>query len=496
MKLLNKTKMLVKASVVIAIALAFVLPVTALPSQTQIVAFSEPKNIMSRGEWIEQASGFTTASRGIRDLHAVDNDTAWATAYDGSGGGVQITEMTMTSNGGALWTPNQVLGLTGYGLGNICGLSGTVAYTSVFSGGTQDSVCGPYKTTNGGATWTQLGVWSTPIIFCNNVWFWDENDGVILSDSDTYWEDYYTSNGGVTWTRCPLANYSGLPLGSGEAGWTGVMDVVGDTVVFGSNKGNAVISHDRGHTWYSAYTGAAPSGLNAGVNDLAFKDDMHGLAAHDTGSIYALYETSDGGVTWTPVSNTGTCYSAGLAYLPGTTNKYVSTGAADGSSGASYSVDGGHSWTDYAAQAGVQMLAVDFVAGEYGWAGGFNTDDVTGGMFKHFPSENPLPAFSVSVTGGKGFTVKVTNSGEASATNVVCDIAITGGLFITPKTFSGNKATLAIGANFTVAGAPKGIGLGIIKPIPTITITISCDEDVNVTKIVQAKIFLTKVTLQ
>jgi len=496
MKHLNGTKKVLKASVVLAIALAFVLPATAMTPQTRFIN-QNTQNTMGRGEWIEQASGFATASRGIRFLDAVDNMTAWAIAYDGSGGNAATTDMTMTADGGNVWTPSMVYTSAGYGLGNICGLSATVAYASVFNqDGAQDSNCGPYKTSDGGATWTLLGDWTTPMSFCNNVWFWDENNGVVLCDSDTYFEDYYTSNGGTTWTRVPLTNYSGLPLQSGEAGWTGVVDVVGNTVIFGTNKGNAYISHDRGHTWYSAYTGASTSGTNAGVNDLAFKDDMHGLAAHDNGASYSLYETSDGGVTWAPISYTGICYSAGLAYLPGTTNKYVSTGAASGNEGASYSVDGGHSWTIYSAQSGTQMLATDFVTGEIGWAGAFNTDPTTGGMFKHFPSENPLPAFSVSVVGGKGFTVTVKNSGEEIATNVTCNIEITGGLFVKPKTFSGTQASLAIGANFTVTCAPKGIGLGIIKPMPSIAITVSCHEGVNATKTVQAKIFLAKVTLQ
>jgi hypothetical protein len=496
MKILNRTKILIKAGVVVAIALAFIMPATAMTYQTHIVDSNGLKT-MGRGEWTEQASGFFTASRGIRNLDAVDNMTAWAIAYDGSGGNEATTDITMTSNGGDLWTPNIVLATSGYGLGNICGLNDDVAYVALFNqNGAQDSICGPYKTTNGGATWEILGDWSTPMSFCNNVWFWNENEGVVLGDSDTYFEDYYTMDGGATWTRVPLENYSGLPLQSGEAGWTGVVDVVGDTIVFGTNVGNAYISHDRGHTYYSAYTGASTGGTNAGVNDLAFKDDMHGLAAHDDGTSYSLYETSDGGITWAPVSYTGICYSSGLAYLPGTENKFVSTGAATGASGASYSVDGGHSWTDYAGQTGIQMLATDFVDGEIGWAGGFNTDEFTGGMFKHLPSANPLPAFSISVVGGKGFTVNITNIGDADATDVTCDIAITDGFFVTPKTFSGNETSLAIGATFTVTGAPLGIGLGIIKPVPKITITVNCHEDVNATRTVQAKILLKRIILQ
>ena len=496
MKTINKVKTWLEAVVVIAVALAFVLPVTAMTSQTQIVANLNGPNVLGRGEWIAQASGFGTASRGIRFLDAVDNLTAWAIAYDGSGSNSATTDITMTTNGGDLWNPSLVLATSGYGLGNICGLSGTVAYAALFNqDGVQDSVCGAYKTTNGGLTWTQLGNYL--ISFCNNVIFWDENDGVVLGDTmDGYFEDYYTSDGGVTWIRVPQTNYSGVAAVSGEGGWTGVVDVVGDTVIFGTNKGNVFISHDRGHTYFASYSGATTGGLNAGVNEIAFKNGTHGLAAHDNGVTYDLFETLNGGVSWAPVAYSGTCYSSGLAYLPGTANKYVSTGAATGSAGAAYSLDGGHSWTNYGPMATIQMLATDFVDGEIGWAGGFNTDDVTGGMFKHLPSTNPEPAFSISVVGGKGFTVTINNIGEAEATGVTCNITIEGGLFIKPKAFSGSEPTLGIGQNFTVLGAPKGIGLGFIKPIPTITINVNCNEDIGATKTVQAKILFSKVILQ
>jgi hypothetical protein len=175
---------------------------------------------------------------------------------------------------------------------------------------------------------------------------------------------------------------------------------------------------------------------------------------------------------------------------------YISTGAASGKSGASYSLDGCHSWNDYAEQYDLQMMSMDFVEGKIGWAGAFNTDDVTGGIWKHLPAAEPKPVLTISIVGGKGFTVTVKNIGDGEATDVTCDITIAGGLFINPKTFNENQATLGVGANFTVTGAPKGIGLGLLKPIPTITIDVNCTQGIGATKTIGAKIFFSKVTLQ
>ena len=126
----------------------------------------------------------------------------------------------------------------------------------------------------------------------------------------------------------------------------------------------------------------------------------------------------------------------------------------------------------------------------------FNTDDVTGGIWKHLPAAEPKPVLTISIVGGKGFTVTVKNIGDGEATDVTCDITIAGGLFINPKTFNENQATLGVGANFTVTGAPKGIGLGLLKPIPTITIDVNCTQGIGATKTIGAKIFFSKVTLQ
>ena len=86
MKNINKVKTLLKAVVVIAVALAFVMPVTASISKSPMLKVTpqQPKNLFSSAEWIEQASGFWETSRGIHYMCAVNETIVWAVGYDGS----------------------------------------------------------------------------------------------------------------------------------------------------------------------------------------------------------------------------------------------------------------------------------------------------------------------------------------------------------------------------------------------------------------------------
>ena len=403
---MRKIKMLLEAVLILGITLAFVMPSTAMVTNEQAVAnekthaFILPEILgMNRG-WIEQASGFWDASRGINFLDAVDENTAWAVGYDGSGGGVYETLFTTTADGGSSWYASKIIIDEGYALGNICGLDGNTAWAAVFSTGEQDENCGIYKTTDGGESWTHQ--FEGPYSFANNVWFFDENDGVALGDqADDYFEIWTSDDGGDSWTRVPEEDFSGHEVVPGEYGWTGCMEAVGDnTIVFGTHapEGYAFISQDRGHTWFGSFTGCEGSGLNPGVNALAFKDSNHGLAAHDNGATLDLYTTSDGGVNWEEITPTGTPYASGLSYVPGTDNKYISTGGAEGYSGASYSLDGGQNWMEFTEVTGIQLLSCDFIDGGIGWAGSFNTDEFTGGMYKYIPDDNEPPEIP-SITG-------------------------------------------------------------------------------------------------
>ncbi len=339
-------------------------------------------------EWVIQNSGFATASRGIQYIHAVDSSLVWATAYDGSGGAATTNEFTKTINGGDTWTPGQVLGGTVYGLGNICGVSANIAFAAVYSSGTQDNTCGVYKTSNGGTTWTHLvGALQGSTSFADNVWFWDQNIGMCHGDvtgtgTSAYFEIYTTSNGGTTWTRVPKADINGgVAALSGEGGWTSVIQAVGaNTIMFGTNKANLYISHDRGLHWTVSNTGITP--ITDGVQEICFKDDMNGLVEQTTTTV-VLRETHDGGATWQTILPTGPFLTSDLAFVPGTDNTFVSTGAAAGFTGASYSFDGGYTWEQFMGTETDQFLACDFVSNHCGWAGGFNVSATEKGMNKY-----------------------------------------------------------------------------------------------------------------
>ena len=74
---------------------------------------------------------------------------------------------------------------------------------------------------------------------------------------------------------------------------------------------------------------------------------------------------------------------------------------------------------------GIQLFGTAWVEGKIGWAGTFNVDETTGGVWET-PTIwiQPKPALTISVTGGKGFTVTINNIGEANATDVTCNITI------------------------------------------------------------------------
>ena len=343
--------------------------------------------------WEEQATGFSAASRGINYVSAVDDQVIWATAYDGSGGSAPCQDYTMTTNGGTTWTPGTIPGISHLDLAMICAIDDQKAWVVAYPPGSNSTNQGIWHTSDGGATWARqtTAAYTSSGSFVNCVHFWDENNGWCQGDPiNGDFEMYTTTDGGTTWVLVDGADIPD-PL-SGEFGVIGYYSVVDDYVWFGTNKGRVYKSDDKGVTW-EVY--ACTPLANTYIQPY-FRDADYGFCQDKGASTSgALAVTTDGGETWTDLNPTGTVYWNDMGYVPGTTGTWVSTGAATGFSGATYSYDDGNNWEEWIDCLGLQFLATAWIDTETGWAGSFNQDAANGGMW-HFTGSLTPPVAPVA----------------------------------------------------------------------------------------------------
>ncbi|MBI5218966.1 MAG: C10 family peptidase [Bacteroidia bacterium] len=333
--------------------------------------------------WIKQNTAFSAASRGIDQIFIVDQNTVWAKAYDGVNPSGYIREFTKTINGGTTWTPGNITftNSTSYGAANIFAFSSTVAFAAMFPTTANGGMV--VKTTDGGATWSTANSPDFSASWLDFIHFFNANEGVCVGDPNgTEFVIYTTSNGGNSWTIVPGANIPNAV--SGEAAIVDFYDAAGDNIWFGTGgtsvQGRVFKSTDKGHTW-------TVSSLNMGTNvqiNLAFKDANAGFAI-GSASPYPVKKTIDGGATWTTYNPTGYYVKMpDFAYVPGTSAMWVDVSSGP-NYGSSYSLDDGASWINIDTGS-VQYTAVAFLDENTGWAGGFNTNSVDGGIYKWDPS--------------------------------------------------------------------------------------------------------------
>lgn len=340
---------------------------------------------------IAQNSNFPIPTAGTRFLDAVDANVVWSIGYDGTAPSRNYNYFTRTINGGTTFnggvvftsTSNPSVGDTNtWVLANLEGIDANTAWVSAYKKSTQTQGA-IFRTTNGGVNWLNMnavGMYTNAAAFTNIVTFVTPLIGITMGDPNgagNEFEIWRTIDGGNSWTKIPGASIPN-PI-AGEFGLVNVYTKQGSSNIwFGTNEGRIFYSNDAGLTWNVSTVAA----LGASVSDIAFTDPNNGVAYVNNGA-FEMYNTTNGGVTWTqilaPSPNVGL---NDISVVPNT-NYFVSAGAGTGNQILSYSTDNGVTWTDWGS-VGIQYLTIDFADGNSGWAGAFSTTTASiGGMWKY-----------------------------------------------------------------------------------------------------------------
>ena len=288
--------------------------------------------------WSVQTSA--TAAR-LRGVSAVSAMVAWASGSQGT--------VLRTSDGGQTWKSLDVSGGSGLDFRDVDAINDQTAFILSIGNGPQSRI---YKTTDAGASWTLQFTNDDPKGFYDAMSFWDEARGVVFGDSiDGHFAILVTENGGATWRRVPQSVLPpALPNEGAFAASGSNIAVAGSSEAWiatgAALKSRVLHTRDRGRSWSITDT-PLDSGRSSGIFSIAFRDTRHGVIV---GGDYAKeYEanrnvatTSDGGATWTLVTERGLSgFRSAVKPVP----RSKSTWIAVGPQGADLSLDDGRTWT-------------------------------------------------------------------------------------------------------------------------------------------------------
>ena len=141
-------------------------------------------------------------------------------------------------------------------------------------------------------------------------------------------------------------------------------------VVTGGAKARVLKSSDKGETWNVFNTPILQGEDSQGIYSVDFYDENHGIImggdyTKPNNNIANKAITSDGGLTWTLVSNGKTPnYKSCVQYIPGTEGKEL---IAVGKTGVSFSNDNGQTWNDISREG---YYAIQFIDKNTAWLSG------------------------------------------------------------------------------------------------------------------------------
>ena len=356
------------------LTLLSVLSVGAVVAQTPSPSFN-----------INQNAGFVTPTGinnpGIKFIDVVDANTVWSIGYDANAARRNYNWYSRTTNGGTSFNAGNVYADTNtYVMANMEGVDANTAWVSAFMKSSQ-SQGAIHRTTNGGTTWqnmTAAGMFTNTSAFTDIVSFFTPSVGITMGDPvNGEFEIWRTTDGGLSWNLVPGANIPN-PSSAGEYGIVDLYYRLGaNNLWFGTNAGRIFRTTDAGSTWSASVVGAATNT----IIEIAFSSANNGLVSLiNTSSAWELWNTNDGGATWTQIPSIDPNFGYNdMCGVPGT-GMLISVD--NQGQLVSSSIDNGVTWTSMGST-GIGYVTLDFASNTAGWLGGYVFTGVNGNLWKY-----------------------------------------------------------------------------------------------------------------
>jgi len=244
--------------------------------------------------WVEQTSGTTQTLTSAHSNAATFESYVWVCGYGGT--------VLRSTNNGVSWVSVGGNGIpTTTLLINIVSLDQNTAVTAGYVGANTFV----YRTSNGGANWTQVFTESNG--FINAICFMPStSNGFIMGDPvGGRWSLWKTSNGGVNWDSSGLY----LQQVGSEAGWNNSLWCFDNRIWFGTNNTKIYYSTNFGSSWTAQATTGSVNSYAVWFYRLTGGDE--GL----TGGT-ALLRSSNYGTNWTSQTSIGSGNFGGITGGP------------------------------------------------------------------------------------------------------------------------------------------------------------------------------------
>lgn len=247
-----------------------------------ILVFCFTQNLLSQ-LFVEQNSGVTVNLTSVSMYQ-----TTWSVPYQAWVCGNNGTVLR-TSNTGTNW-----LNVSGGGIPNTVNLVNIWCIDSVniLTAGNIGSVTYVYRTSNKGASWSQVFTQANGNI--NAIWMSSAAQGFMVGNpAGGRWSLWKTTNGGSNWDSTGLY----LSQAGAEIGWNNALSIKNNRIWFGTNNTRIYYSTNFGSNWQTLST--APE-VNSTSVLFYWNDSTYGYFGGANS-----YKTTNYGFNWTLISHPG-----------------------------------------------------------------------------------------------------------------------------------------------------------------------------------------------